>query len=612
MRLTWETMLAGDFARDYTVPLIFEDGRWAIVWNDGLILPELAGGNRLTMEIRAPSRAAIYDRDGQPLAYQGTIVSLGVVPGQIEDEEGLLEALSPLLGLTPEEIQAIYAPSQPDWYWPIGDVRQEVMQEQSGLLDYVDRGLAPPRERQARLYAPDGTAAHIIGYTGFIPAEEVDAYRASGYRGDEQVGRAGLEAWAEDTLNGEAGGILQVVRPDGAFVSVVNEKEPQEGEALTLTIDLNFQRAVEQALSEAITTHPEGSAGSIVVLDVHTGAVRALASFPTYNPAVFDAARPDAGAALADVLGDPGRPLFNRATQAAYPAGSLFKIITMAAALNSEIYTPDTRYNSTGAWTRLGEGLTKYDWLEGGHGNITLRDALVVSCNSCFYEVGYNLYELDPNLVSASAREFGLGAPTGIQLGESSGLIPNEEWKLATYGEGWSAADAVNMAIGQGFVQVTPLQIATVLAAVANGGALVTPTLVESIGQGAGQALQGQVRGQLPLSPENLRVIQDSLFAVANDLELGTAAERFDGLPVPVSGKTGTAEDPPREPHSWFAGYAAPPPAASGEATLDSPEVAVVVMVENAGEGSAVAAPIFRRIIELYYDVTPHAPFPWP
>ena len=616
VRVTWETGVIGSITRDFTVPMVFENGRWGIIWDEGLILPELSGGNRLFLDYRIPSRANIYDINGLALAYQGTIFTLGVVPGQIEDEEGMLINLSPVLGLSPDEIKAIYAPAQPDWYWPIGEVPEETLQQYiTALQPYIGKGLAQPEPRLARLYSDDGVAPHIVGYTGYIPAERLAEYQAQGFRGDEQVGLAGVEQWGEDYLNGERGGVLTIVGPSGEYISTVQEREPKQSRSVYTTLDRDFQKAVEDALASAIEAHPVGQRGAAIVLDVKTGAIRAMASYPTYSPTIFDLARPDADVELGQVLSDPANPLVNRVTQGAYPAGSLFKVVTFTAAVNSGLYTPESTYNSIGTWDQLGESFIKTDWLEGGHGVVSLAEALVVSCNSCFYDAAYNMDFQDNFFFSNTAKEFGLSSVTGIEgVAEVSGLIPDPEWKLATVGEGWATGDAVNMGIGQGYVQVTPLQMATVFAALANGGIIPQPTLIDRIGGGGGapeEAWPAQNNGQLPLSSEHLAVIQDSLWGVTH-YEAGTATDRFVGLPVPVAGKTGTAEAPPNAPHAWFGGYApAAPYTRIDGLTLNEPEIAVVVIVENSGEGSEVSAPIFRRIVELYYGITPLQPLPW-
>jgi penicillin-binding protein 2 len=240
---------------------------------------------------------------------------------------------------------------------------------------------------------------------------------------------------------------------------------------------------------------------------------------------------------------------------------------------------------------------------------------LIVSCNSCFYDVGYTIDGVDNGLFPQIAHAFGFGQPTGIQgIAESPGLIPDPEWKLANIGDGWATGDAVNMAIGQGYVQVSPLQMAVLAGALANGGTLYRPTLIDRIGS-AGSAPEEpfppQDNGHLPLSAEQLAVYQDALWNVTHSGS-GTATHRFQNFPISVSGKTGTAEAPPGPAHAWFVGYAPSEPYTMADGTvIDTPQLAIAVIVENAGEGSEVAAPLFRRVVERYYGITPELPFPW-
>lgn len=615
VRVTLTSTLVGDLIREFSLPLAYEGGRWGVVWDEGLILPELAGGNRLMMESRIPSRGNIYDLNGKALAFQGSAYGLGVIPGQIEDEASLLAALSAALNVPAEKIQEKYSAALPDWFVPVGVLTEEQLQPFALTLEsFLGKGLATPQRRVVRLYAESNLAAHVIGYTGAIPLEQLVNYRAKGFTGDETVGIAGLEAWGEDYLHGELGGVLSVVDPQGQVITVIADRKPQAARDIYTTLDLKFQSAVEHALADAINTLPGASYGAVVVLDPQTGKVRALATWPTYDPKVFDPMRPDSAQAINALLNDPGQPLLNRATQGAYPAGSTFKLITYAAALNSGLYDSTSRYSSTGVWNRLGNEYAKYDWLTGGHGTISLRTALVVSCNSCFYDVGYTIDGMDNTLLPRIAREFGLGRLTGIQgIAESAGLIPDPEWKLNNIGEGWATGDAVNMAIGQGYVQVTPLQMANIAAAIANGGSLLRPTLVDHIGKAGttpGESPVPYVNGTLPLSPEDLAIVRDSLWNVTHAGN-GTATHRFIGMPVPVAGKTGTAEAPPGQPHAWFVGYApAEPFTAPDGRFVETPELAIAVVLEHAGEGSAVAAPLFRRVVELYYGIEP-TPFPW-
>lgn len=624
--LEWRTALLGEIRREMTMPLVFEGGRWAVSWSDALILPELGGGNSLQLEYHIPARAGIYDRNGLGLAVEGTAVTLGVVPGSIEEEEQdtLLALLSQMTGMAAEEIHALYASADPNWYVPLTDVPQDAV---APLLDslrpFIQAGGLQLRERKTRLYRDGGVAPHVVGYIGGMPAEQLDEWLARGYRGDERVGVAGLESWGESYLGGGRGGTLYLLSPAGDVLSTLLEVPAQANRSIYATLDKPFQMGVEQILASAIQTHPDGHAGAVVVMDVASGQILAMASYPDYDPNLFDPINPNAESGLRAILNSPGQPLVNRATQGVYPPGSVFKIVSMSAALISGAYLPDTGYTCTGTWDGLGPYFVKKDWLEGGHGYISLRQALTFSCDPYFYEVGLTLDRVDTFLLPETARAYGFGAPTGVLgLLEDGGTIPDPEWKLTTQGEGWAPGDSVNMAIGQGFVAATPLQVTSMLAAVANGGTLYRPLLVHRLGEGddvAEEIIDPEIVGQLPVSAEQLAVIQESLHAVTTETG-GTAVHRFRYLAIPVAGKTGTAEVAPtyrddgslnEEPTAWFAGYAPAAATPGWDQVPDEPEIAITVMIEHAGEGSAVAAPIFRQIVELYYGIQPLTPFPW-
>ena len=615
VEVIWETSVVGSIVRNHEVELVFNGGRWGIVWHEGLILPELEGGFRLALEYQIPARANIYDRNGAALAFQGTVLTLGVVPGRIEDETVLLDVLSGILGKRAEDIQSVYASALPDWFVPLGEVTREQVEANFETLNpYVQNGTLVTQERLTRLYSDNGVAPHIVGFTQPIPQEELAVYQAQGFRGDEIVGRTGVEAWGEDYLNGERGGELWVVSTTGEYISTVQAVEPQQARSIFLTIEREYQGEVEQALAQAMLTHPVGQRAAVVVIDVNSGAILAMASYPDFHPNIFDFSRPDSAAELNAILNNPNDPLFNKAAQGTYPPGSVFKILTMAAGLDSGLFGTETPYFCTGEWVGLGEALIKFDWLEGGHGSLNHRQALTRSCNPYFYEVGFQVGQVDPFLLPNVARQFGLGLPTGIQgISESGGIMPDPEWKIAALGEGWSLGDSVNMAIGQGFVEVSPLQVANMIAAVANGGTLYQPYIIQRIGAGAGAPEESwpvQTVRQITIDPAFMDAIRGSMNNVTSG-DFGTAAHRFGGMPVPTAGKTGTAENV-GESHAWFAGYApygtyTPP----NGTPINNPEIAVAVIAENAGEGSAVAAPIFRRIVELYYNITPLTPFPW-
>jgi penicillin-binding protein 2 len=589
-RISWETALVGTLVTETTMSLITQDGHWGVEWSGDLIWPGLGNGNYLYMEHYVPARANIYDREGLALASEGTIVTLGVVPNQIQDEQALLALLSEVTGLAPDEIRSRYAGNPAEWWSPIADISAQVS------VEYADQLLNTPgleaREKDGRTYWDGEVAPHVVGWVALVPAEEAEAYRRRGYRGDEWVGVAGLERWAEPYLAGRHGGALYLIGANGQTLSTLTEREAEPSRAVHTTLQRGFQRQVQEILGDR--------EGAIVVLDVETGAVRALASGPGFDPNVFvgPGSFPERNA----VLSDPAHPLFNRATQGTYPTGSVFKIITLAAALERGEMSPGESFFCPGYWDGLGANYRKYCWKEDGHGNITLKDALSASCNVTFYAVGQRLDSMDPQILPDFGRAFGLGSETGIEgVIEVEGLVPGPDWKEEVLGQSWFVGDTVNLAIGQGDLKVTPLQVARMVAAVANGGTLYRPYVVDRIGEE--QFGHPEATGTLPVSPESLTIIQEAMLGVTT-ASVGTARHRFAGLGIPVAGKTGSAEAPgaDSEPHSWFVAYV----------PADDPEIAIVVMAENAGEGSQVAAPMARQVVEAYYGLalTPLPPPP--
>jgi penicillin-binding protein 2 len=599
----FHTTAIGEIVRQIDMPLAYVNNRWAVSWTDSLILPELAGGNTLLMQYTAPVRANIYDRNGLGLALtvKDRAVEVQVQPGLIKDEAAMLATLSPLLNLAPADIKKKYASAPPDWEVSLGVISAEVMQANSAALQALSGVTLNPYN--IREYPDQGVAPQLVGYMINIPPEQLAAYQAQGYTGDERVGGSGLEAWGEKYLTGGRSGTLYVVTPSGQISKLVGS-QPKPAQSIYSTIDRTLQIAAQQALGNF--------RGSITILNPATGEVLAMVSNPTFDPNLFEPTNQNSSTTNA-ILNDPGKPLLNRAAQSQYPPGSVFKIPMMGAALLSGLYTRDTPYTCTGVWNLLGPTALKYDWTvqyhSPPHGKINLVQALAFSCDTYFYTVAYDLYNYNPSFMSQIAVQFGLGQPTQIgQIAEAPGLMPDPQWKLNTLGEPWVPGDSVNMGIGQGFVQVTPLQIADMVAAVRNGGTLYRPQLVHHIAPPIGPAtyeFTPIVNGHLPVTAEQLGLIQEGLRDATTQAG-GTARHRFLNIGIPVAGKTGTAEDPGSggPPHAWFAGYT--------EANRpDKPDIAIVVMVENIGEGSDYAAPIFRRIVEDYFLGRPYTLYPW-
>ncbi len=595
----WDTALFGTLKAENTMTLALgPENRWGIEWNPGLVWPGLAAGKKLRMTWAIPARANIYDRDGLGLAYDGTSVTLGVIPGQIADEPALLDALSKATGLAPEAIKAKYANAAPTWYVPIGDMNGDAYAEVRGPLESQPGFQA--RSKTVRMYRPGGIAAHTIGYIGLIPQAGAETYRQRGYRGDEWVGLVGLEQWGEKILAGTHGGQLDIVDDQGQVAATVAVTRPVLSRPIFSTLKRPFQERVEQVLHNADVAYgPHRSV--IIAMDPNNGQILAMSSHPGFDP--NEIVRPGAISGTQPVT-PTEKSYVHRAVMGLYHPGSTFKPIVMAAGLEAGLFTPDSMFNDPGSWDGLGAAYRKTCWKKDGHGNISLVNALSASCNVAFYQVGFAENKQDVNLLPNMARAFGLGRPTGIVgLDEEAGLVPDMAYKNAQ-GQPWYDGDAVNMSIGQGDLQVTPLQMAVAYSAIANGGTLFKPQLVLRIGsqeQGPEEAVQPQVAGKLPVKPETLAAIRQGLRGVVAGTR-GTATHIFAGMPVPVAGKTGTAETSADKPDAWFAAY---PP-------FDAPQLVVVVLVEGGGQGSAVAAPIARQVMEAYfgYALTPLPPLP--
>ncbi|MCL7453673.1 MAG: penicillin-binding protein 2 [Anaerolineae bacterium] len=587
----FRTAMVGDFHVENQMALSYEQDAWGVEWSPALILPQLGDNTFVRLTTQLPSRGNIYDRNGLGLAVQGESVAVGVIPGQIQNEAAVLGLLSELLGQSHAALRTRYASALADWYVPLGQISAETAQAYYQVLSSTP-GIEL-RESWTRSYREETTAPHMVGIVGPIPSEEVEAWRAQGYTGDEMVGWMGLERWGEPYLAGQRGGRLEILTKGGQQVAVLATRSPRESSSLYTTFDREFQQQVQDILGQRL--------GAIAVVEAKTGRILALATYPSFDPNPF--ASGISTSQWQVLQADSRRPLVNRATQGTYPAGSVFKIVTMTAGMEDGGLTANSSFLCRGTWTGLGPQWPKTCWATYGHGNIPLARALTVSCDITFYQVGLMLNGVGQEVLPGYARSFGFGAPTGIEIEEDPGLVPDPAWKIQNKGEGWAPGDAVNLAIGQSELLVTPLQVAMMLAAVGNGGTLYRPQVVEMIASDPSNPdwlFEPVAVAQLPISKKNLTVIQDSLYRVTSASE-GTAYTPFKGLDLAVAGKTGTAESGKPDPHAWFAGYA----------PADEPEIAMAVIVENSGEGAAFAAPLFRQVLEAYFGIEP-TPTPSP
>jgi len=511
------------------------------------------------------------------------------VPEDFEQEESALRLLGSVLGRPLASLRDPYAGEPPHWFVVLGEISAE-----EGVVHH-DTLTAEPgvvlRETPIRVYWGDDLAPHVLGHVGPITAEDAERWIDRGYPPDIVVGQTGLEDWGEDYLRGEWGGTLAVASRQGETIATLAQTAARQSRSIHTTLDRALQRRAVELLG--------GKRGAVVALDPSNGQVLAMASSPSFDPNVFVPAITSQD--WEALLNAPGQPLLNRATQGQYPPASVFKIVSIAAAMGSGVYAASSPFNCKGLWRGLGSRWTKRCWIwPRQHGPLDLLEGLTRSCDIVFYDVGMALHSRDPAILPQYARSFGLGRSTDVQgLGssdeEAEGLSPDDEWKTRTHGQPWTVADSVHMAIGQGYVLVTPIQIAVLVSAVANGGIVYRPQLVWKIGgtpELEEQFFAPEAVGRVSVKPEHLAIIRDGLWGVANR-DFGTARWVFKDSDVVVAGKTGTGENPGGRPHAWFAGYA----------PADDPQIAIAVLVENGGEGSVVAAPIFRSLVEAFLQI---------
>lgn len=605
--VTFETDLVGTFSdNNRTLRLVFDEtvDEWRVAWSSADIFAAMGNGGRLRLEPRIPSRANIYDADGNILADQnGRVVIINVVKRDIPAYESCLNTLAQALQKPVEDVRRVLDQRGNDQLVEIGTIEAVTYVQTNGQLESDCR--AQFRDRPVRRYENGMLMPHILGYVGYPTEAEIPLVEAAGFNQDSILGRSGIEKTWDETLRGRPGGRLLIVSPGGQQV-ILTEGASRPSESIYLTIDSDLQAfintLIDNAYREAADWWGQTSQGAaVVVMDVHTGAILAMSSYPLFDNNAFNPF-PEMGRATADrmvfaVQNDPRHPELNRATLGVYPAGSSFKVVPAVAAANSGVYALDQRYACSGIWTR---DITRYDWLRGGHGTLTLAGGLMNSCNPYFYETGYQLNQADPYLLPTYARRMGLGSGTGLSevgIAEAAGLIIDPDWLRQRGGE-WRFSDAVNMAIGQGEVQVTPIQMVRMFAALANGGDLYRPQLVSKagiLGETPSYTMEPDIMSNMDIKPEVLEVIREGVCSVPS-VPGGTAEHIFRHSPlqdIGVCGKTGTAQaaGAGSQPHAWFVAWA----------PRENPQIAVVVLVENAGDGSAVAAPLTRDIMEYYF-----------
>lgn len=568
---------------------------------------ERAETNRLRVLSVTPPRGLIYDRNGTPLVENVPGFSAVVIPADLPEErqEEVLEGVAALLRVDANTLalKVIAGRNSNDPFRPVV-VRDGLSEQETFAV----------RERQAewpgvqvvvepvRRYPYGPLVSHLLGYVGRIDAEEYERFREFGYQVDDRVGKTGVEYTYEADLRGVPGILQAEVDAMGRVVRTLGRRDPTPGHSLVLSLDLDLQRKVTEILQQAAGPYQAVA----VVMNVHTGEILALVSLPSYDNNIFSGKVDEK--ALQTLLDDPRKPLVNHAIAERYAPGSTFKQVTASAALQEGVATPSTTITSYGYISvpnQYDPSITYIfrDWA--ALGTLDFYGGLAMSSDVYFYYLSGGYYQngvevfrgLGPERLAAYARAFGLGSPTGIDLpGESPGLVPDPSWKEATLGEPWVLGDTYNFGIGQGYLAVTPIQMARVTAAIANGGQVLRPHLLREVLDSEGRIIRRYdpvVDHVLPVDPANLAVVREAMrqAVVWGTAKTGAVAN------VAVAGKTGTAEfgerfaDGSYLTHGWYTGFA----------PYEAPEISIAVFLERGG-GAIDAGPVAAKILDYYFN----------
>jgi penicillin-binding protein 2 len=551
----------------------------------------LSENNRVRIKRVAGTRGMIYDRHGQLLVDSRPSFDLIFVPEDANDPRTTLRLLARYLQREERDLLSVFEEGKSraafdemvlgrdvDW--------STVVAVETHQLDLPGVSL---RVRPRRSYADGPMAAHVLGYLGEINQKQLTVLREKGYVVGDEIGQYGLERRWEELLRGQSGGQQVEVDALGRRVRVLHEVSDVPGYTVHLTLDRDLQAAAYEAL--------KGKQGTIVALDVKNGAILALASTPAFDPNVF--ARGIKSEEWSGLIKDQLRPLSNRATQGQYPPGSTFKIIMAIAALEEGVINPESSIQDPGFFPFGNRSFR--DWKKGGHGSVNLHRAIVESCDTYFYQLGP---KLGVDRIAKWARAFGLGEKTGIALDdERSGIIPDTEWKRKRFRQPWFPGETISVAIGQGYVTTTPLQLANMMAAVANGGKLFRPYLVSKVESLDGATVREygpDLIRTIELKPDTINRVRKALTDVVHGPG-GTGGAARSPL-VQVAGKTGTAQVIEMKgaylkseqlsyfnrDHAWFVSYA----------PVENPQVAIAVLVEHGGHGGEAAAPMAKKVFE--------------
>jgi penicillin-binding protein 2 len=556
-----------------------------------------AQNNRVReIKVQAP-RGEIVDRHGQPLVENRSSLSIKLTPDKLPDDLGEREEvyrrLAKLLNLNPRRLEKRVEGELKALPFSKPTVKQDVRQE---LVAYVlERSSqfpgVEPESEFLREYPHGSVGAHLFGQVGEVNEKQLKDQRYNGVELGDRVGQAGIEAEYDRFLRGRNGAARLEVDALGNLTKTLKREPTVQGSQLRLSLDLDVQEVAQQALASGT------GRGAFAVMDATNGEVLALGSQPSFDPNIFT--KPISQKRLNALSSEElGKPLFNRAIQGGYPTGSTFKLVTATAALESGHITPETVLNDPGV-LKVGDQEFKNAG-DVAHGALALRQALTVSSDVFFYQLGQYMNEKGMPL-QRWAHRLGIGRKTGIDLpGEQPGRLPTPRWRDRWFKQGltdrpWSVGDNINLSVGQGDLLSNPLQMAVAYAAIANGGRVLRPRLGLRIEDASGQALQqldAPTARRLKMSKGNRDAILEGLYGAANEPG-GTSTPVFEGFPIPIAGKTGTAEHVGKADQSWYVALAPYP----------NPKYVVAVTDEAGGFGADTAAPMARRILAELLDV---------
>ncbi len=560
----------------------------------------LAEANRISVVPVVPNRGIILDRNGEVLAANYSAYTLEITPGKVGNVERAIDELAQVMEVSPRDRRRFRRLQEESKNFESLPIRTRLTEEEVARFA-VNRYRFPGFEIKARLFRsyPHGDiASHAVGYIGRINEADVRRIEAQGattnYKGTDHIGKLGIEGAYEKELHGSTGSEQVEIDAGGRAIRALSRSEPQSGNNLLVTLDIKLQRVAEEAFQDY--------RGALVAIDPKTGDVLALVSRPGFDPNLFvDGIDPHNWDALNN---SPDKPLNNRALRGQYPPGSTIKPFMALAALHSGKRTPEYTISDPGHWMLPGVARPFRDWKKGGHGMVNLHRSVVVSCDTYYYGLAN---DLGVDAIHRFMVPFGFGERTGIDIdGELAGLQPSSEWKWQRFKQKWYAGDTISVGIGQGYWLSTPLQLATAVATLANGGTPVRPRLVRAVQDARTQEIRElPVRTGEPLAfkPEHLELVRAAMVDVTRPG--GTAARAGQGAPYLIAGKTGTAQvvamkagekyDEKRvqerhRDHALFIAYA----------PADDPKIALALLVENGGHGSSTAAPIAREVFDFH------------